>query len=320
MSFTKNTAHLFKRFRGSMFSEWLKEIWRDKLARGAVLLFLAFVALFVLSYIWTPYDFRAQDFTAVRQGPSMSHFFGTDLIGRDMFTRVLYATRPTIILSVMTLVLGGAPLAICAGLVIFYSKRADFAVQRIGETIGGMPPLFIILILTVILRPIYDDFIYDSSALGAVFVKTGLADLGVILIVVALTGWVAPARMYRSMVIQLREAPFVERAKMLGASRTRVLFRHILPQLYPYITHVTLSMLAGVIGFEIALSFLGFGISPPYPSFGTMFSESASARLLASTPHMLLLPAAVVSLFLMSLRVLDIRATVIVRRKQSGEV
>ncbi|MEX0869895.1 MAG: ABC transporter permease subunit, partial [Candidatus Spechtbacterales bacterium] len=209
---------------------------------------------------------------------------------------------------------------IAAGLVIFYSKRADFAVQRIGEAVGGMPPLFTIIVLTAILRPLYDNLIYNSSSLGASFVKMGLADLGLILMVSAVTGWVAPARMYRSMVLQLREAPFVERAKMLGASRTRVMFRHILPQLYPYITHATLSMLAGVIGFEIALSFLGFGIRPPHPSFGAMFSESASARLLASTPHMLLLPAAVISLFLMSLRILDIRATVAVRRKQSGEV
>ncbi|MEX0869950.1 MAG: hypothetical protein WDZ39_00800, partial [Candidatus Spechtbacterales bacterium] len=103
MSAIKSLGYLLKRARGSMAADISKELWRDKLAKGAVILFLIFIALFVLSYIWTPYDFRAQDFTAVREGPSVAHWFGTDLIGRDMFTRVLYAIRPTVILSIMTL-------------------------------------------------------------------------------------------------------------------------------------------------------------------------------------------------------------------------
>ncbi|MEX0877608.1 MAG: ABC transporter permease [Candidatus Spechtbacterales bacterium] len=320
MRLFKTIVHYSKRARRSLIAEAIKETWRDPLGKGAIFMLVFFAGLFVLSF-WAPYDYRVQDLEATRQGVSAGHWFGTDLLGRDMFTRVLYATRPTLILLMMTVFLGGSALAIILGTwPIFYSKKADFFVQRTSEAIGGMPALFIIIILTAILRPLYDDFIYESSALGEWVVKTGLADLGLIMFVTALIGWVGPARMYRSMVLQLREAPFVERARMLGASRTRILFRHVIPQLFPYITHATLSTLAGVIGTEIALSFLGIGIRAPHPSFGAMFSESASARLLSSAPHMLLFPALVVSLFLLGLRILDIRSTVIIRKKQSGEV
>lgn len=308
-----------KRARKSLIAEAIKEAWRDTSGKIGFILVFIFLGLFMFSF-FAPYDYRAQDFEVARQGVSSAHWFGTDMLGRDMFTRVLYSTRPTTILMVFTVFLGGPTLAILLGtLPIFYSKKADSVVQRTGDAWGGMPVLFIIIILSVTLRPLYDNFIYESSALGQWVVKTGLADLGLIMFVTTLAGWVGPSRMYRSMVLQLRESPFVERARMLGASRARILFRHVIPQLFPYITHVTLSMLAGVIGTEIALSFLGIGIRAPHPSFGAMFAESASARLLASTPHMLLFPALVVALLLLGLRILDLRSTVIIRRKQSGE-
>jgi ABC-type dipeptide/oligopeptide/nickel transport system permease subunit len=301
-----------------MFAQWIGGVWRDSLSRGAIFMLVLFAGLFVFSFL-TSQDYRAQDLASARQGPSREHLFGTDLLGRDMFTRVSYATRPTLILVLITAFLGGPALAIILGTwPVFFSKKLDYIKERVADAIGGMPALFVIIILTAILRPLYDDFIYESGALGEWVVKTGLADLGLIMLITTLIGWVGPERMYRAMVLQLKEAPFVERAKMLGASRTRVLFRHVLPQLFPYALHASLAMLAGVIGTEIALSFLGIGIRAPHPSFGAMFAESASVRLLNSSPHMLFFPALVVSLFLLGLRIMDIRSTVIMRRIQEG--
>jgi len=99
---------------------------------------------------------------------------------------------------------------------------------------------------------------------------------------------------------------------MLGADSRRIIMKHMIPQLYPYIAHSAFLTVAGVIGTEIALSFFGIGIRPPHPSFGAMFSESASIQLLNSSPHLLLIPAALVGFFLYSVLFLEQRVTAIV--------
>ncbi|MDX1535427.1 MAG: ABC transporter permease [Candidatus Spechtbacterales bacterium] len=308
-----------KKARESSFLEVIRLLWADPLGRGSIIVLVAFFTLAVLSFVWTPYDFRAQDFIAARQGPSAEHWFGTDLLGRDMFTRVVYSARITTILMFMTLFLGGLPLAIFFGIVpIFISNKLDSFVQRIGELMNSIPPLLFILLFTALARPVYDDFLYEAGSLGRWFLLSGFADLALIMVV----SWIfliGASRMFRSMVLELREAAFVERAKMLGASRTRIIVRHILPQLYPYIVHAALSASAGVIGTEIALSFFGIGIRPPHPSFGAMFSESASIRLLNASPHMLIIPGIIVALFLLAIRILDIRSTMILSTEHERE-
>lgn len=315
----KSISYRAKKARESSFFEVVRLLWADPLGKSSMVILVAFFALAIMSFVWTPYDFRAQDFAAARQGPSAEHWFGTDLIGRDMFTRVVYSARITTILMGMTLLLGGLPLAILLGIVpIFVSSKLDSFIQRLGELMNSIPPLLFILLFTAVARPLYDDFLYNSSGVGKWFLLSGFADLALIMVV----SWIfliGASRMFRSMVLELREAAFVERAKMLGASRTRIILRHILPQLYPYIVHSALTASAGVIGTEIALSFFGIGIRPPHPSFGAMFSESASIRLLNASPHMLVIPGIIVALFLLAIRILDIRSTVILSTEHERE-
>ncbi|MEX2144946.1 MAG: ABC transporter permease [Candidatus Spechtbacterales bacterium] len=307
-----------KKRRGTL-SELLFLMWKDKFARPALIYIAFFLALGILSFFW-PGDYAAQNLAEARQGPSAEHWFGTDMLGRDMFTRVLYAARVTDVLIVMTAFLGGMPLAIILGVVAgYFGGKAEAIIMRVGEIFIGVPALLFILLFTAIARPRYDDFIFNLGPVGEWIIKTGVADLALIFLVTSMIFWVGPARMYRSQVLSLRDSAFVESAKMLGASNKRIIFRHILPQLYTYIAHSALLMFAGVIGTEIALSFFGIGIRPPHPSFGAMFSETASSRILNAMPHLVIIPGLIVGLFLFAILFLELRLTRILASEHERE-
>ncbi|OGZ61002.1 MAG: hypothetical protein A2919_00685 [Candidatus Spechtbacteria bacterium RIFCSPLOWO2_01_FULL_43_12] len=312
------TAEMSKRKR-SVLSELFFLMWKDRLARPAMVYIALFFALGILSFFWSG-DYAAQNLAEARQGPSLGHWFGTDILGRDMFTRVLYAARITGVLVIMTALLGGMPLAIALGVIAgYFGGKAEAIIMRIGEIFIGIPTLLFILLFTAIARPRYDDLIFNLGPVGEWVIKTGVADLALIFLVTSMIFWVGPARMYRSQVMSIRDSAFVESAKMLGASNGRIIFRHILPQLYTYIAHSALLMFAGVIGTEIALSFFGIGIRAPHPSFGAMFSETASSRILNSMPHLVVIPGLIVGLFLFSILFLELRLTRILASEHERE-
>ena len=119
------------RFKQSSFAELARLVWQDKLSRVAIFVIGVVVFMALLSFFWTPHDAFINQVALRRQGPGWSHFFGTDLLGRDLFSRVMYASRITVILTFVTIIAGGLPFSIGLGVFpIFYSKKADFAVQR----------------------------------------------------------------------------------------------------------------------------------------------------------------------------------------------
>lgn len=319
MNIVASMVWFLKNIRRSTPAEIFRLLWKDPAVRAAMLYISLFFAVALLSFFWTPYDYRAQDLASTRQGPSWDHWLGTDLIGRDMFTRILYAARVTSLLLFMTAFFGGLPLSIVLGLVTGYfgnQKKLgiwrirvglDTLVMHVGYLFLGVPPLLFILLLTATARPRYDSFFLGIGGPAEWLVKTGMADLLLILIVTSLIFWVGGARLYRAQVLSLRESRVVESARMLGASDTRIITRHILPYLYPFIVHGAAVMFMGVIGTEIALSFFGIGIRAPYPSFGAMFSETANIQILRSTPHLLLIPAAIIIPFIFSFRFIEMR-------------
>lgn len=296
----------------SSFMDIPRLLWRRKIARIAIIYIGLIFLMAIVSFFWTPGDFQLNDIASRRQGPSWQHWFGTDLLGRDVFSRVMYASRITMILTVFTIFGFGLPIATAAGIIpSFYGKKIDFAVQRTGEGLGAIPPLFLILILTATVRPRYDDFLFNLGPVGEGMVRTGIADIVIILAVTAFISWIGPARMFRSMTLEFREAAFVERAKMLGASRPRIILRHVLPQMYTFLANAGISLIIGVVGTELALSFLGIGIKQPYPSFGGMFAETArgGSSLLKAEPHLVLLPGLVIVLYLFAFHFLSIYIT-----------
>lgn len=302
----------------------IADIAKAMLSNKAVLFALVFLAIFylvgfvaimgeVFNFSPTPYEYEQIDYKAVRAGPSLTHWFGTDLIGRDIFTRVLFSIGTCVGLSVLVVlfsVFTGVLLGLIAG---YFGGWIDALIMRTGEVLSAVPPFFMFLYITVSLRSRYDELFYSLGGVGKFLLNSGFVDFSLILFVMSLFYWVSSARIIRSETLKLREMPYVDAARTLGASSSRILLRHILPNIAGIIVLWTFSALGSVVLMEVGLSWLGLGIRPPHPSFGVLFSEIRDIRLLETSAHMLVFPGVVVSLFIYSFFFLEMRLNLIIQ-------
>lgn len=252
-------ADVWKRFR------------RNRLAMvGLVfLILLGLVALF--APLIAPYSIteRGTDF---RQGPSVDHWFGTDDIGRDVFSRVIYGARVSLRIgfaaTAISLVIG-LLLGAVAG---FFGGISDTLISRLIDVFLAIP--YIVLAVAI------------ASVLGR--------SVNTTILVLGLTGWLAMARIVRSSFLSLKRLEYVEAANALGFSKARIMARHILPNaLQPIIVYGTIAV-GSVILAEAALSFLNVGPQPPTPAWGLMVADGKGA--LTSAPHLLFFPGAAIFL------------------------
>lgn len=216
---------------------------------------LFFVAVVVftalLADVIAPYDPLVMNFEVLLSPPSAAHLMGTDELGRDILSRVLYGSRYALFIGVGVVVLQmmlGGLLGLVAG---FAGGFVDSLIMRAVDIVWSIPGLVLALAL--------------AGALGG--------GIGVMIIAIAVTGWGQFTRLLRGQVLSLRESDYVAAAHALGASRTRILFHHILPNtLGPVIVYTTLEMPAAILA-SAALSFLGVGAQPPTPEWGAMIAE-----------------------------------------------
>ncbi|MBQ4492570.1 MAG: ABC transporter permease [Deltaproteobacteria bacterium] len=232
--------------------------WKRLLSnRMAMLGALIVVAMFLLA-IGAPcsgWDPEAIDISAALLPPSRLHFMGTDDLGRDVLTRILFGARISLLVgfvSVGIATLIGIILGAIAG---YYGSWVDTLIMRLVDIMLCFPTFFLILAVIAFLDP----------------------SIWNIMIVIGLTGWMGGTRLVRAEFLSLRERDFVLAARALGARDTRVIFRHILPNaLSPVLVSATLGV-AGAILTESALSFLGIGVQPPTPSWGNMLIAGKQA-------------------------------------------
>ena len=279
----------------------LKVLVRKKLA----MISMAFLAVFYFCGIFAPlvapHDPYQQNLTreAVRQGPSAEHWLGTDALGRDMASRVIYAARTTVVFTIVVLISGSLILGLGLGLLAGYRGGwVDTAIMRTGEVMSGLPTLLLMLAITAAFRTRMNDvafWLQDNTFLGTdarSFVK-----FSIIVMATVPFAWIGSCRIVRSQALALREETFVQAAEAMGASTWRVITRHILPGVMPlFIVGVSAGM-AGTAGAEVVLSFLGLGIDPPTSSFGSLIANGAGPQTLQRYPHLLLAPAIPLTLF-----------------------
>jgi peptide/nickel transport system permease protein len=194
--------------------------------------------------------------------PSLGHLMGTDGLGRDLFLQVMDGGRISLMIGLIATLLSigiGTTVGAIAG---FYSGWIDNVLMRIAEIFQILPTLFVAILLTQLLRA------------GAIpFLSAGIAP---IIFVVAITTWVGVARLVRSSFLSLKEKEFVEAGRASGAANVRIMLRHILPNaMSPIIVAATLRVGAAIIT-ESGLSFLGFGVQPPTPTWGNMLKNAQS--------------------------------------------
>jgi ABC-type dipeptide/oligopeptide/nickel transport system permease subunit len=221
------------------------------------------------------------DFRAMTKPPSERHYFGTDQIGRDALSRVVFGSRASLTIAVSAVVLGttfGAFWGLACG---YFGGKFDLISQRLMEFLQSFPDLILAMAI--------------AMALGAGF--------GTVIVAIAITRIPFGGRVIRSVVLSLKEMSYVEAARGLGASHTRMMMRHILPQcVAPYLILATTHLGVAII-IEAALGFLGVGIPPPTPTWGNMLADSLNAGLVPPW-WLVLFPGAAITLTVLAFNLL----------------
>ena len=243
---------------------------------------LALAIIFILTAIFAPFiathDITSQDLFLRFAAPSADHWFGTDALGRDVFSRVVYGAR-------ISLQVGIIVVSVSAFIGIVIGSIAGFYGGWVDKFLAGY---------------VFNVFLAFPGILLAIALVAFLgAGLSKLILALCVIGWVGYARVMRGQVLKIREYDFVQAAKALGASNLRILFIHILPNaIQPLIVQASLAM-AGAVLAEASLSFLGLGIPPPEPSWGTMIYEAQQtgfSTILRIAPHALFFPGVAIAL------------------------
>ncbi|MCC6703745.1 MAG: ABC transporter permease [Thermomicrobiales bacterium] len=226
---------------------------RHKLAMAGFIVTLLLLILGICAPLIAPYDYSYSNLMSANQFPSREHLFGTDAIGRDYFSRILFGLRTSLMVGFVAVAIScaiGIPLGLLAGL---GGNWADFLVMRLVEVMTAFPGLLFAIFLV--------------SVLGS-----GVRN---VILVIGLTAWLTICRLTRAQLLTLREQEYVFAARSVGVAPLRIAFRHLLPNaLAPIVIVITLSIPVAIFT-EAGLSFLGIGINEPTPSLGKMVSDGA---------------------------------------------
>jgi peptide/nickel transport system permease protein len=250
-----------RRYGDSQWAIAARHFRKNHLAMAGLAVMLLLYIVTLLTPLIAPHDPTAQgDIVMTRfQSPSFQHPMGTDKFGRDIFSRVLYGARISLTIGFIAVGLGvilGGAVGALAG---YFGKWTDSVLMRFTDMMLSFPRLVLLIVIIALFEP----------------------SIWLVVIVLGLTGWMSVARIVRGEVLSLREREFVQAAKVLGMSDTRIITRHIIPNtLAPVIVYATLGI-GNTILVEAALSFLGLGVQPPTPSWGNMINDGRDSLLTA---------------------------------------
>jgi len=248
----------------------MRGVLKHHLARAGIVIVLLMASMAVFAPLLAPFDPNAQDLYNVLTGPSADHWLGTDNVGRDLLSRVIYGSRVSLTVGFFSVFISVC-IGVILGLLAGYSGGvADMIIMRIVDTFMCIPFLPFVLVLAAALGP-------------------GLKN---IILALAILGWTGFCRIMRGQVLMVRELPYVEAARAAGASGFRIMFKHLFPNcLAPIIVAVTIS-LGGFIMLESTMSFFGLGVQPPTPSWGkelrTGYSYLETVPLFSIAPGILI--------------------------------
>ncbi len=226
------------------------------------------VLLAVLAPLVSLHDPLRIDLVNQLQGPSLSHWLGTDIQGRDVWARLVYGARVSLsagIVSQSIALVIGLSMGLIAG---YYGGWIDELVMRLADVTLAFPTLLLLIAMAAALQP----------------------SLGVVFLTIGIVGWAGMARLVRGQVLVVRQLEFVHASRALGARDTRIVLRHVLPSVVaPVLIAATLGVAAAIMA-ESALSFLGLGVQPPTPSWGSMIADGRDLNQLRNAPWTSLAP------------------------------
>jgi peptide/nickel transport system permease protein/oligopeptide transport system permease protein len=252
----------------TLWGDALIRLRKNKLAIAGLIWITLMVALTVSADLWVPKYFAEPTSTEFGslEPQSWQHPFGTDKIGRDVFSRVVYGARPSLAVGVLAVSISLALGLVLGALSGFYGGLVDAFVMRTADIFFAFPYMLFTIALLAVLGP----------GLQNVFIAIGIL------------GWPSIARVFRSSILSVKENEYVDAARAMGASDLRIMFRHIMPNaIAPIIVYGTMSI-GGAIITEAALSFLGMGVQAPTPSWGSMLSDAKA--LMVAAPWLTIWP------------------------------
>ncbi len=256
--------------------EFLHAFFHNKAAVISTFIILLIILLSVFAPILSHYDETGQDLLNRLMPPGNCHIFGTDELGRDVFTRVFYGTRVSLLIGLFPTVLAvavGTVAGVCAA---HFKGTADFIIMRLADVMLSIPGMLLAMVVLYTL----------GGSLASVIISLILMEWGGIAVVV------------RSATLEIQECEYVTAAESIGAGKLWIIIRHILPNLLPtLIVLFTLNIPSSILS-ESSLSFLGIGIQPPQVSLGLM--TGTSRQYLFSSPHLVLAPAVMILLLVLS--------------------
>ncbi|MBQ6217290.1 MAG: ABC transporter permease [Erysipelotrichaceae bacterium] len=258
-----------------------KDAWdrfrRNKLALGGLIFLIIMIVLAIVVPAVAPYQFDTQDMANRNALPSLQHLFGTDKLGRDIFVRVMYGARVSLAIGFSTAAINLVIGILYGGISGYVGGRVDMIMMRIVDIIYAVPSLiYVVLILLV----------FGDS-------------VGSMMLAICLTSWIGMARQVRTQIMSLKEMEFSLAAKVIGASNSRILIRHlVINALGPIIVSLTM-MVPGAIFTEASLSFVGIGLNPAIPSWGKLANDCR--QLIFTQPLQVLWPVAAISLTILAL-------------------
>ena len=259
-------------------------MWRKLRRRRAAVAALAFIVLITLAAIVAPlivpFDPTQQNWSAIRKPPTTVHWFGTDELGRDILSRIVFGARASLlagVISVSIALIVGVPLGLAAG---YVGSWTDRIISRVADAMLACPFLIFAIALAAFLGP---------SLTNA-------------MVAIGITATPLFVRLTRGQVIGLKSQDYVEAARAVGNTHARIAFRHILPNILPQLLVQATLTLAAAITYEASLSFLGLGQQPPAPSWGSMLN--AAQRSLTSAPWIALWPGMTIFLTVLSFNLL----------------
>jgi peptide/nickel transport system permease protein len=241
-----------------------------------IILIMVFAAIF--ADVVAPYDPVAVDFGAMLGAPSLDHFFGTDAFGRDVFSRIIYGARTALAVGFLSAITGCTIGAIIGIVAAYFGGKIDMVISSFIDIMLSFPIIVLALVVVAVLGK-GQLFGIDFNLIGAIAIP------------------VIPkvARVLRSSALAIREMPYIDAARAAGFSTTRIIFRHIVPNVTaPYLILFT-AYVAQAILLEASLSFLGLGVTEPTPAWGLMLSGNA-ADFYREAPWMIIFPGVAISL------------------------
>lgn len=257
-----------------------KDAWRrfrsNIGAMAGIIIIILFCVLAVVVPLISNYDYRTQDIPIANKEPFGDHYFGTDDFGRDIWTRTWYGAQVSLQIAFLAAFFDLFIGVIYGSVSGYYGGKVDNVMQRIIEVLYSIPSLVVTILMLLIFEP-------------------GIVPIA---LAMSITGWVPMARIVRAQILKLKSQEYVLAARTLGASHSRIMGKHLIPNVVgPIIIAITFSIPSAIF-FEAFLSFIGLGISPPEASLGSMVNSGAN--YLQIYPYQIFYPAAVLSLIMLA--------------------